>query len=153
MHLAFNLLTLFFFSFVLERKLGSGALALIYGLGLLISQGATALRYLRDSGYEGSVGASGAISALVLSAILLQPHLHFGLPWLSERFPFLQLPAPVVGGVYLLYSFVSIFLPPRLQFQVNHMAHFSGALAGLLLTLLLRPGAWIGLQHYILASL
>ncbi|TAE57422.1 MAG: rhomboid family intramembrane serine protease [Bacteroidetes bacterium] len=147
MHLVLNMTTLFFFSFIVEHRLGHWQFALLYFLGLLLSNGATLLRYRDDTAYEGSVGASGAISAVVLSAVLLNPYIRFGLPFLSERYPWLFLPGYIVAAAYLVYSLVNTFLPSKLN--VNHLAHLSGALAGIGITFLVKPGLAEMLERFV----
>lgn len=139
LHLAFNLITLLFFGALLEHRLGHGAFGLLYLLGLLLSNVGVTLRYGRDASYEGTLGASGAVSAVVLGVVVLNPFLHFGLPLVSDLWPWFTAPAWVVGTVYLLYTLVSLLLPSRLP--INHDAHLWGALSGVILTLLLKPQA------------
>ncbi len=138
-HLFFNTVTLLFFGSMLEHRLGHWQLGVLYLAALLLSNVAVSLRYGRDSGYEGTLGASGAISAVVLGVVVLNPFLRFGFPLISDLWPILTAPAWIVGLVYLLYSGISLFVPNPMK--INHHAHLSGAISGVLLTILLKPQA------------
>jgi membrane associated rhomboid family serine protease len=148
MHLLFNMTTFLFFGFMLEYRLGHWQFALLYLLGLLLSNLIPTFRYRRDTGYEGSVGASGAIAAVVLSAVICNPYLKFGIPILSTEFPILQLPGYIAAAAFVLYSLYFSIRKP-LQSQVNHDAHFWGAIAGIGLTFLLKPGVTVIIGRFI----
>lgn len=137
LHLTFNMLTFYFFSFSLEHRLGHWQFGLLYILALILSNGLVVLRYRKDTSYEGSVGASGALSAVILSAVVCNPYLKFGLPFVSQQWPVLQLPGYIVAGGFILYSFVNLFR--KSEMQINHDAHLWGAVAGLGLTFVLKP--------------
>jgi membrane associated rhomboid family serine protease len=78
-----------------------------------------------------SLGASGAVAAVMFSAILLRP---------SLRLSLFFLPIPVPGFVYAcLYLAYSAWHSYRNRGGVNHDAHFSGALYGAALTYLFEP--------------
>lgn len=147
LHLLFNSVTFFFFAFMLEHRLGHWKFAILYFSGLLISNLVVTLVYRKDSGYGGSLGASGAISALVLSAAICNPFLKFGLPIVSDIWPFLQVPGYIVGFIYIVYSLVSAFR--KTELPINHLAHLSGALAGLGLTFLLKPNVVQVIEKYV----
>ena len=146
-HLMFNLLSFYFFAFMLEHRIGHWQLAVLYLASLLLSNLATTLRYRRDTGFEGSVGASGAISAVVLSAVLVNPFMYFGIPVLSDLMPFLRIPGYLFAAIYLTYSLVNSLRESELR--INHLAHLGGALAGIVLTFLLKPDVGQTLQRWI----
>ncbi|MEM9897741.1 MAG: rhomboid family intramembrane serine protease [Bacteroidota bacterium] len=137
-HMLLNGITYFFFAFLVEARMGHWQFAALFVASLLISNGFVVWRYYQDSSYEGTLGASGAISGIVLGAVLLNPHLTFGIPIISDFLPFLTLPAYMAAGIYILYSAISIFLPVKQT--INHLAHLTGALAGIGLSFLLKPG-------------
>ncbi|MEM7370069.1 MAG: rhomboid family intramembrane serine protease [Bacteroidota bacterium] len=147
MHLAFNMLTFYFFAFMLESRLGHWQFAALYMGGLLISQIATTLIYRKDTAFEGSVGASGAISAMVLAAALADPYLRFGLPVISQQWPMLHLPGYIIGIVFLIYSLVNALR--KQETTVNHHAHLWGAIAGVLMVFMLQPDLPKILERYI----
>ncbi|MEO1449897.1 MAG: rhomboid family intramembrane serine protease [Bacteroidota bacterium] len=146
LHLLFNCVTFFFFAFMLEHWLGHVKFAILYFSGLLISNLIVTLIYRNDSGYSGTLGASGAISALLLSAAICNPYLKFGLPIVSDIWPVLQIPGYIVGFVYIIYSLVSAFR--KTDLPINHLAHLIGALTGLGLTFVLKPNVLQVLEKY-----
>jgi membrane associated rhomboid family serine protease len=85
----------------------------------------------KDDMYYNAVGASGAVSAVLFSSILLYPtgSLYiFPIP-----FP---LPSVVFGVIYLVYSAV---MARRAKDNIGHNAHFWGAVFGLAFTIALKP--------------
>ncbi|WP_292889549.1 rhomboid family intramembrane serine protease [Nonlabens sp.] len=121
-HLFFNMLTLFFFSHVVVSKLGDLSYLIIYLVSLLAGN---LLSYLfhKDEYQYSALGASGAVSGIIYSAILLDPsmRIYFGIPGF------------VFGIGYLIYSFYGM---KRLNDNIGHDAHFGGAVAGILVTLI-----------------
>lgn len=150
MHLMMNMVTFFFFSFMLEHRLGHVEFAALYLSSLIVSNLMVLLRYRNDSSYEGSLGASGAISGVVLASVICTPYLKFGFPIISEMYPVLTLPAYVVAGGYVIFSLVFALVPNKMK--VNHDAHFWGSVAGIVLVFLLKPGLIVYLERYFLAG-
>lgn len=146
-HLSLNMVTFFFFSFILEHRLGHWQFFVFFILALILSNLAVVLRYRQDTAYEGSLGASGAISAVVLGTIICNPYLQFGLPFVSELYPWFTVPGYIVGLLYIVYSLVSMFR--KKPMRVNHDAHFWGAIAGIVLTFVLKPNVWTVLDRFI----
>lgn len=136
-HLSMNMVSYYFFAFILEHRMGHWQFFLLYFLGLIISNAATTLRYKGDTAFEGSLGASGAISAVILSAVLVNPYLNFGIPILTDLFPFLQLPGYLIAFTFLVYSLINSLR--KTEGQINHVAHFWGAASGICLTFLIKP--------------
>lgn len=144
-HLFFNMLTLWFFGPLLEYELGTGWYILLYTFGLLAGSVGTHLRYMNDSGYPGTLGASGAISGIVLGVVVTNPNLALSLPGLTLIHPALSLPAWIVASAFLLYSLV--FMMKRDDFpKMNHDAHFWGAVAGFIIAFSLQPAS---IQHLV----
>lgn len=83
-----------------------------------------------DPGYR-SVGASGAVSAVLFAQILLLPTRE-----VSILFVPIAMPAWVFGILYLVYSW---YMDKRGGDHVAHDAHFYGAVFGILFTTALRP--------------
>jgi len=134
-HLLFNMITLFFFGRVMEgfysARLGTFGFALFYIGGLVVSILPTYLKNRGNPNYR-SLGASGAVSAVLFAFILLAP-------W--SRIIVLVIPMPAI--VYaVLYTGYSIYMDRRGQGNVNHSAHLWGAGYGMLFTLLLEPRVW-----------
>jgi len=145
-HLTLNLITFYFFAFLLEQRLGHWQFGLFFLLALILSNVAVTLIYRNDSAYEGSVGASGAISGIVLGAVLCYPYLEFGLPYLSNVWPWLRLPAMLVAGAYLIYTLVQALR--KHEDRINHHAHLWGAIAGIALTFLIKPSVFYTLSTF-----
>ncbi len=129
MHLFFNMFTFFFFAFPLEQMMGHVQFGILYILSLILSDIPTYLRHRNNYQYA-SLGASGAISAVLFSYILFQPLSLIGVM-------FIPMPALVFGVLYLVYC---AYMSKNSSDNINHDAHFFGALAGLILTVLLVPG-------------
>ena len=135
-HLIFNLMTFYFFAFPLERRIGSVAFAALYCIGLLVSDLGTYYKHRSDPQYA-SLGASGAISAVLFASIVY-------FPW-QKLFIIpipVPIPAPLFAIGYVAYSWYSSRHP---RGRINHDAHLGGALAGLAFVLLTDPAAYLGL--------
>jgi membrane associated rhomboid family serine protease len=77
------------------------------------------------------VGASGAVTGIVYSSIILFPEMKLIMLFLP-----IPLPAYVFGICYLIYS---IYGMNKNLGNIGHTAHFGGAIAGLLVTILIKP--------------
>ena len=84
----------------------------------------------KDNPYYLSIGASGAVSAVLFSSIFFDPwgKIYF--------FALLPIPGILFGVVYLLYC---QYMAKQASDHINHNAHFLGALFGFLLPALLNP--------------
>ena len=141
MHLVFNLTTFYFFAFPLERYIGGTRFALLYLLGLLISHAGTWYKH-RDNPDYSSVGASGAIAAVLFAAIVFFPEQSlFILP-----IP-VPIPAPLFGVCYLAYTWYAARHPHG---RINHDAHLGGAITGLAYVALIKPSAYAELVNSLL---
>ncbi|MBB6245606.1 rhomboid family intramembrane serine protease [Rhodanobacter sp. A1T4] len=129
-HLFFNMLTLYFFGQVMEGfftgRLGGFGFALFYIGGLVVSILPTYLKNRTNPNYR-SLGASGAVSAVLFSFVLLAP-------W--QKIIVLVIPMPAILYA-VLYTGYSIFMDRRGQGNVNHSAHLWGAAYGVIFTLLM----------------
>jgi membrane associated rhomboid family serine protease len=131
MHLFFNMLSFSFFAFDLEPTIGHWQFGVLYVVSLILSDLPTVYKHRNDDWYH-SLGASGAVSAVIFSAILYYPVVPMGLMII----PALKLPAVVFGALYLIYC---NYASKRAQDNINHDAHMFGALSGLLITIALNP--------------
>lgn len=130
MHLLFNMMSYYFFAFQLEQVIGHWQFGLLYVVSLILSDMPSVLKNKENYNYY-SLGASGAISAVIFGAILYFPLAKMGLIFLP-----VLIPAFVFGILYLIYcSFASKYS----RDNINHDAHMYGALSGLLITFLLNP--------------
>ena len=129
MHLIFNMLTLWFFAPVVINHLGSFSFLLVYFGSLIFVSLLTMVFHKNDYGYR-AVGASGAVTGVLYSAILLQPDMMLGI------FFIIPMPAYLFGILYLLYS---IYGMKAKNDNIGHTAHFGGAVGGYLITLVKEP--------------
>ena len=131
-HLLFNMITLFFFGRVAEQVIGSMigpvGFLLFYLSAIVIAILPTYLRHRHDTRYR-SLGASGAVSAVLFAFILVQP-------WSLIFVFFLPVPAIVYGAFFVGYS---IWMDRQGGDNTNHNAHLSGAIYGVLFMLLMEP--------------
>lgn len=133
-HLAFNMLTLYFFAPIAVRYLGNISFLLIYVGSLAFGSLLTLLLHKDDYGYR-AIGASGAVTGVLYSAILLQPDMDIYFFFIP-----IGIPAYIFGIVYLLYS---IYGMKAKNDNIGHTAHFGGAIGGYAITLMYRPALFV----------
>ena len=131
-HLLFNMITLFFFGRAIEpvfvERIGVVGYAAFYLSAIVIAIMPTYLRHANDSRYR-SLGASGAVSAVLFSFVLFAP-------WSLIVVFFIPVPAIVYAVLYIGYS---IWMDRRGTDNVNHSAHLWGAVYGMLFTVMMEP--------------
>ncbi|MDC7805418.1 rhomboid family intramembrane serine protease [Luteimonas sp BLCC-B24] len=131
-HLLFNMITLFFFGGTIERAfapyIGPVGFLLFYLSAILVAILPTYLRHRHDPNYR-SLGASGAVSAVLFASILIDP-------WSLLLVFFIPMPAIVFGVCYIGYS---IWMDRRGGDNINHSAHLWGAGYGVLFTVMMEP--------------
>lgn len=131
-HLLFNMLTLFFFGRAIEplfvQRLTPIGFALFYLSAIVVAILPTYLKHRHDRNYR-SLGASGAVSAVLFSYILFDP-------WSLILVFFLPVPAIVYAVAYIAYS---IWMDKQGRDNVNHSAHLFGAAYGVLFTVMMEP--------------
>ena len=142
-HLAFNMIAYYYFALPLERFIGHWQFAVLYILSLIISDIPTLIRHKEHPHYQ-SLGASGAVSAVVFSMILFNPELGIGLIFIPG-----YLPGWLFGLLYLGFSFVASM---KAWGNINHDAHLWGSLAGIVLTLLLQPSVAVSFKQWLLTA-
>jgi membrane associated rhomboid family serine protease len=130
MHLAFNMITFYFFADEVVRVLGPTRFAALYVSAVVVGFIPTTLRHMKNERYL-SLGASGAVAAVIFSAILLYPKLKMQLMFLP-----IPVPGPLFALAYLAYS---VWHSRSGGDNVNHDAHFSGAIYGAALTYVFEP--------------
>jgi membrane associated rhomboid family serine protease len=128
-HLLFNMMTLWFFAPLVLAYLGNCTFVLIYMGSLIFGNILTYIFNKNNYGYR-AVGASGAVTGVLYSAILLQPDMMLGL------FFVIPIPAYLFGILYLLYS---IYGMKSQNDNIGHSAHFGGAVGGYVITLMEQP--------------
>ena len=132
-HLLFNMITLFFFGRLIEQVMvqltGSWlTYPLFYLTALVVS---ILPSYLRNQGNRNSfsLGASGAVSAVLFAFILIQP-------WSLIFVFFIPAPAILYAVFYVGYS---IWMDRRGGDRINHSAHLAGAAFGVMFMLAMEP--------------
>jgi membrane associated rhomboid family serine protease len=136
LHLMFNMFSFYFLGRVLEHLfivqygvlMGEIYFVSLYFLGGIF---ATLIPFIRhhDNSLYRSLGASGAVSAVVFATILWMPELKLGILFI----PF-GIKAYIFGPIYLLIEYLS---DKRGNTGVAHDAHIGGALFGVLYVLIL----------------
>ena len=101
----------------------------LYVSAIVISSLTTLKKHKEDVWYN-AVGASGAVSAIVFTSIFLDPwnKLYF--------FAIIPIPGIVFGALYLAYTH---YMSKKSNDNINHDAHFIGAVYGFFYPLLIDP--------------
>jgi membrane associated rhomboid family serine protease len=140
MHLIINMLVLWSFGKVVEEyyneifeSKGTWYFILLYLGGIVISITPSYKRHKHNAGYNG-LGASGAVSAVLFAAILFQPLQKIYL------YGLIGLPGILMGVAYLVYSY---YMDKKGGDNVNHDAHFWGAVYGVIFTIALKPAIFL----------
>lgn len=128
-HLIFNMFSLYLFSGSLESFIGPVNYLIIYTSGL-VGGNLLSLFIHRYHGDYSSVGASGAIFAIMFSAIAIFPGMNIGFFFLPS------IPGWLFGLVFVLVSIYGIRSRTN---NIGHDAHLGGGLAGMLVAVLLYP--------------
>ena len=142
MHLIFNMVTLFFFGSMIEQVMGrlTGSpltFPLFYLAALVVSILPSYFKNKDNPNYL-SLGASGAVSAVLFAHILLAP-------WTWILVMFIPVPAIAYGVFYVGYS---ISMDKQGRDNINHSAHLAGAAFGVLFMLCMEPGLF---QHFLVS--
>jgi membrane associated rhomboid family serine protease len=119
------------FAFTLEQLLGSFKFGLLYFLAMILSDLPTIFKHKDHFNYN-SLGASGAISAVLFSFILFSPTTKISIMFIP-----IGIPAWIFGIIYLIYC---AYASRNSRDGINHDAHFFGALTGLIFTIIFVPG-------------
>lgn len=129
MHLAFNMLTLYFFGEILESALGTNMFVLLYVLGIIVASIPSTIKQRDNPNYR-SLGASGGVAAIVFAMIYIAP-------W-SKLYLFFALPVPsiVFALGYLIYT---AYMAKKGGARVNHDAHLWGSIFGIVFMLVIDP--------------
>ena len=134
-HLIFNMFSLYWFGTMLEYifqrefgTMGTAYFIVLYLLGIIISDVPTLFKQQNNYSYH-SLGASGAVSAVIFGCIIFEP--------LYDIYIYLiRVPGFIYGAIYLIYSYQSA---RKSRDGINHDAHLFGALFGLAFCIILKP--------------
>jgi membrane associated rhomboid family serine protease len=133
-HLIFNMISLYFFGEMVEMQfvgifgpIGKLVYLGMYVLALAVSVIPTYINN-KDNYHYRSLGASGAVSAVIFAGILFFPLAKLGLFFI---------PIYVAGFIFgIIYLLVSGWLDRRGGGNINHSAHIFGALFGIGFTII-----------------
>jgi membrane associated rhomboid family serine protease len=131
-HLFFNMFTLYFFGRNMEgiftQAMGPLGFVTFYIGALIFSILPTYMKNRNNASYR-SLGASGAVSAILFAYVLISP-------WSSIYVFIVKLPAVIYAVLFVAYS---IYMDKRGGGNVNHSAHLWGAAYGVIFTIALEP--------------
>ena len=132
-HLLFNIITFFFFAFPMERYVGTSRFLILYFVGLVASHSCTYFKH-KDNAEYASLGASGAISAVLFAYIVYFP---------MTKLIILPIPIPIPAALFAVgYVAYSYWASLHSRGRINHDAHLCGALSGLLFVAVTDFGAF-----------
>jgi membrane associated rhomboid family serine protease len=133
-HLLFNMVTFYYFGArLLEGRIGTPMFITLYTLGLVLSQVGSYRKHRNNPAYA-TLGASGAISAVLFAAVV-----YFPTESLYMFFIPVPIPAPLFAVSYLAYTW---WAARQERGQINHDAHLAGALTGLAFVAITDLRAW-----------
>lgn len=144
MHLLVNMFTFWSFGTYIEKYfnyMGMGSMAYLglYFGGMIVASLFDVVKQYNNPHFI-SVGASGAVSAILFSSILFNP---WGKILL---FAILPIPGILFGVLYLVYC---QYMAKKGGDNINHNAHFYGAVFGFVYPILLNPMLLKGfLSHF-----
>ncbi|MFV1883476.1 MAG: rhomboid family intramembrane serine protease [Balneola sp.] len=121
-HLAFNMITLFFFGPILEQTIGQTHFIILYFTGLLASSVPSLLRH-KDNPEYATIGASGAVESVLFAFIILYPFEKLYLMFIP-----IGIPSIIFGFLFIGYSIWA----SKKEGKINHEAHIGGAAWGLI---------------------
>ena len=132
-HLIFNMFTFYYFAFPLEGYIGTVKFLLLYFFGLVISDSWTYFKQRNNPDYA-SLGASGAIAAVLFAFIVYFPTAKLGFMFIP-----IPIPAPLFAVGYIAYEY---WAGRQQRGRINHDAHLCGALGGILFVAVTDPSAF-----------
>ncbi len=129
MHLAFNMFSFYMFSDYVEQFFsmifgaqGLPIYIILYLSALVVCLIPTFLKHKNHYNYN-SLGASGAVSAIVFVGIFLQPTIQIG---------FFIIPPIIPGFIFgPIYLAITAYLSKKGQSGINHSAHLWGSIYGI----------------------
>lgn len=134
-HLLFNMIALYLFGQQIvepgcESLSGRWMFPVLYFGGMIVADIPSYLKHKNDPGYR-ALGASGAVSAVVFTGIVFYPTMKMGFYFIPPI-----IPAYIFGPLYLLYC---VYAAKQNSDNINHDAHFWGAVFGVVFPIALHP--------------
>ena len=131
-HLLVNMFVLFFFGTVMEQVLGPVHFLALYFSALIFSSIPSLIQH-KDNPEYATIGASGAVEAVLFSYIFVFP---------TEKLMLILLPIPIPAWIFgILFLVYSVYEGRRGKGNVNHGAHIAGALWGILYLIFFVPNS------------
>jgi len=139
-HLIVNMIVLYSFGTAVEHYFQQyfGTIGSIYYLvlffGSVIFSSLLSLYKQRNNPYYNAIGASGAVSAVLFTAIFFDPwnNIYF--------FGIVPVAGILFGGLYLYYSY---YMSTKKSDNIGHDAHFLGAVFGFFFPVILQPSLFL----------
>lgn len=129
-HLFVNMFTLYFFGSVMERVLGPEYFLGLYLTGLIVSGIPSVIKFKDNENYA-TLGASGAVGAVLFAFIFLFP---------LENIYLMFIPIPIPAFVFaILYLLYSMYESKQARGKINHEAHLAGAIWGMVYLVIFVP--------------
>ncbi|MDO7570385.1 MAG: rhomboid family intramembrane serine protease [Flavobacteriaceae bacterium] len=129
-HILFNMFTFYFFVNIVVGGLGDFAFLALY-FGSLLGGNVFAYVFQYNDPYYSAVGASGAVTGVLFSALLLYPSIELMLFFIP-----IPIPGYLFGIGYMIYTLYGM---KTQKDQIGHTAHFGGAIGGILITMVFVP--------------
>jgi membrane associated rhomboid family serine protease len=129
-HILFNMFTLYFFVNIVVGILGTNSFLFVF-IGSLLAGNLFGYYFHYKDNYYSAVGASGAVTGVLFSALLLYPEIELMLFLIP-----IPIPGYLFGIVYLLYTLYGM---KTQNDNIGHTAHFGGAVGGIVITIFLMP--------------
>lgn len=129
-----------YFYFEVFSSLSSYYYVMLYVGALIISSAPDLAKHKNNPAFN-SLGASGAVSAVVFASILFNPLANIYL------FALIPIPGILLGIVYLVYTHQ---MTKKSNDHINHSAHLFGAVFGILFTVVLKPVVFLNFLNQLL---
>ncbi len=140
MHLFFNMMTLYFCKDAVETLFNAWEVLVFYLVAIAVASVPDFIKN-KDNPYYAAIGASGAVSGALFSLLLLNP---WGLVYVFFIIP---LPFVVFAFLYLYYSY---YMSKKNYDNIGHLAHFTGAIFGIVVVALKYPESLLNFVSEIL---
>lgn len=148
MHLGFNMFSLYMFGSGVENAFeylfgakGTFFFLLLYVGGIAMSSLYSYERHKHNI-YYNALGASGAVSAVIFSYIMIAP---------TAKLGFLFIPVPIPAYLFgLIFLGIEYYMGKKGNTNIGHDAHFWGAIYGIVLTIVLKPALFMAFIQQIL---
>lgn len=131
-HLLVNMFVLYFFGTVMEQVLGPVHFIALYFSALVVSS-IPSLIQQRDNPNYATIGASGAVEAVLFSYIFVFP---------TEKLILLLLPIPIPAWLFgIAFLAYSVYEGKKGSMKINHGAHIAGAIWGIFYLIFFVPNS------------